>query len=89
MKERRMNMVGYRLPDGGLRYIWRKNHFDAFTEACKGVDTPRARIMLQAVESVNGGRLHEFAQALRCSGCEEHTRDERHNLQIPEKEPIQ
>jgi hypothetical protein len=59
------NAAGYRMPDGTVKYIKRKNVLDAMCEATAGIDTPRARVMLTAVESLGGGRLHEFAQALR------------------------
>jgi hypothetical protein len=70
MKERQMGMVGYRLPDGGVKYIRGKNQFDAFIEACEGLDTPGARLMLQATQCVTpgGGLLHELAQSIAGDG---------------------
>jgi hypothetical protein len=60
--------TGYRLPDGSVKYIRSKNVHAAFVEACDGIDTPRARVLLAATECVNpgsGGRLHELAQSLQ------------------------
>jgi hypothetical protein len=61
-------VAGYRLPDGRVQYIRSKNVYAAFMEAMEGTDTPRARLMLAAVDCVtpgSGGRLHEFAQAMQ------------------------
>lgn len=62
------NVTGYRLPDGTVKYIRSKNIYAAYLEACDGMDTPRARVMLAATECMNtgsGGRLHELAQSLQ------------------------
>ena len=60
------DMVGYRLPDGRVKYIRHKNILAAACEAMSGADTPGARLMLTATECLtpeSGGRLHELAQA--------------------------
>jgi hypothetical protein len=60
--------TGYRLADGTVKYIRSKNVYAAYLEACDGIDTPRARIMLAATECVNprsGGRLHALAQSMQ------------------------
>lgn len=65
------DMVGYRLPDGRVKYIRRKNILAASCEAMSGADTPGARLMLTATECLTpggGGRLHESAQALSGDG---------------------
>lgn len=66
-RARHEGVTGYRLPDGSVKYIRSKSVYEAYREACEGLDTPRARVMLAAVECVterSGGRLHEAAQAL-------------------------
>jgi hypothetical protein len=65
-KARHAGVTGYRLADGSVKYIRSKGVFEAYREACEGIDTPRARVMLTAVECVTerSGRLHEWAQAL-------------------------
>jgi hypothetical protein len=60
--------TGYRLPDGSVKYIPSKKVYATFIEACDGIDTPGARIMLAATACVNPGagrRLHEVAQSLQ------------------------
>jgi hypothetical protein len=60
--------TGYRLPDGTVKYIRSKSVYAAYLEACGGIDTPRARVMLAATECLkprSGGRLHELAQSLQ------------------------
>jgi hypothetical protein len=84
MRERRMGEIGYRMPDGSVKYIRRKDQLDAFYEACEGADTPRARIMLQATECItSSSRIHEFAQSLIDGPTVQH------QPQHPEKETIQ
>ena len=50
--------------DGTVKYI--RNSYAAFLEACDGIDTPRARVMLTAVDCVTsgGGQLHALAQSV-------------------------
>jgi hypothetical protein len=59
----RKGFTGYRLPDGQWRYIRTSTLLDACHEVAKGVDTPRARLLLTATASTDN-RLHELAQAL-------------------------
>lgn len=69
-KARGEGVTGFRLRDGSVKYIRTKNVFDAFHEACDGVDTPRARVMLSAVDCVTsgGGQLHALAQSIAGDG---------------------
>jgi hypothetical protein len=64
-QKRGEGVTGFRLPDGRVKYIQRKNVLEAFCQATHGEDTPGARLMLSATESLGGGRLHELAQSLR------------------------
>jgi hypothetical protein len=63
-KARLEGVTGFRLRDGRVRYI--RDSYAAFLEACDGIDTPRARVLLTAVNCVTsgGGRLHELAQSI-------------------------
>lgn len=60
----RPGYTGYQLPEGGWRWIRTSAALDAFNEACDGIDTPRARLMLTATASTSG-QLHALAQSLR------------------------
>jgi len=65
-RARRDGTTFYRLRDGSVKGIRDRHVFDAFLEAARGTDTPRAQVMLTAVAMLTpkGGRLHELVQSL-------------------------
>jgi hypothetical protein len=66
--------TGYRLPDGTMRYLRNTEILDALNEACDGIDTPRARLLLTATGATSG-RMHELAQSLRPEPASTHQED--------------